>query len=254
MSPSKSQVRAAFARAADRYDAAAMLQREVCNRLLAATASLPNPSSLLDAGCGTGYGVTLLRTQWPSTEMTAIDFVPEMLRHARCHEPHCVVADIESLPFSASSFDAWWSSLALQWCDVNIVMREAHRVLSPGGWLAVSTLGPGTFCELREAFSEVDSHAHTIGFSDAERLTTAAISAGFFNGCVHRLTLTFYYPDLRTMMGSVKDIGANAVGSGRRDGLMGKDLWARLEAAYERRRCKPGLPATYDVILFTARR
>lgn len=186
--------------------------------------------------------------------MTAVDFVPEMLKHARRHEPHCVAADIEALPFAGASFDAWWSSLAIQWCNVDTVLREAHRVLSPKGWLAVSTLGPGTFCELRETFAEVDSHPHTIGFSDNEQLTAAAAGAGFLNIQLHRLTLILHYPDLRAMMRSVKDIGANSVGPGRRDGLMGKNLWARLQAVYERRRCEQGLPATYDVILLTARR
>lgn len=254
MIPYKSQVRAAFSRAADRYDAAAVLQRDVCSHLLAAVTSHSCPSHLLDAGCGTGYGVELLRTQWPETTVTAVDFVPEMLKHARCHEPHCVVADIEALPFAAASFDAWWSSLAIQWCNVDAVLREAHRVLSPGGWLAASTLGPGTFRELRETFAAVDSHAHTIGFSDIEKLAAAAAGAGFSDIQLNRLTLTLHYPDLRSMLGSVKDIGANTVGSGRRDGLMGKNLWTRLQAVYERRRCEQGLPATYDVILLTTRR
>lgn len=254
MNPSKSQVRLAFSRAADHYDAAAFLQREVCNRLLAVTKSLPYPLRLLDAGCGTGYGVSLLRSQWPDTILTAVDFVPEMLRHARLHGPRCIVADIEALPFAAGSFDAWWSSLAIQWCDMEAVFCEAQRILSPGGWVAASTLGPDTFFELRDAFTEVDKLAHTIRFSDAEQLSDAASMAGFLDAHLHRLTLTFHYPDLRSIMVSIKDIGANAVGQGRRDGLMGKNLWSRLQSAYEQQRCAQGLPATYDVILLTAGR
>lgn len=254
MPPSKSQVRAAFARAADRYDGAAALQREVCHRLLAATANLPVPSRLLDAGCGTGYGAARLRAQWPAAVMTALDFVPEMLAHAHRHEPRCVAADMEALPFAAASFDAWWSSMALQWCNADAVLREAYRVLSPGGWLALSTLGAGTFGELREAFAAVDGHAHTLGFTGAEGLAAQAAATGFLPGCLRRLSITLHYPHLHALMGSIKDIGANALGPDRRGGLMGKGAWARLQAAYERQRCAQGLPATYDVVLFTARR
>jgi malonyl-CoA O-methyltransferase len=58
-------VRESFERAAVSYDGAAVLQRQVCDHLLATLDPLPEPASILDAGCGTGYGARLLRARWP---------------------------------------------------------------------------------------------------------------------------------------------------------------------------------------------
>ena len=66
-----------------------------------------------------------------------------------------LAGDLEQLPLADASLDLYWSSLAIQWCDPLAVFREARRVLRPDGRLAVSTLGPATFHELREAFTAV---------------------------------------------------------------------------------------------------
>ncbi|HEX5804147.1 MAG TPA: malonyl-[acyl-carrier protein] O-methyltransferase BioC, partial [Azospira sp.] len=79
--PEKRRIRDAFARAAAGYDAAAVLQREVCARLLAALTT-PDalttldavPAAILDAGCGTGYGARLLHGRWPQAALVAADF------------------------------------------------------------------------------------------------------------------------------------------------------------------------------------
>ena len=48
---------------------------------------------------------------------------------------------------------------------------------------------------------------------------------------------------------SVKNIGAQNVGSGGRSGMLGRHAWQKVEAAYEQYRQADGLPARYDVIL-----
>ena len=73
--------------------------------------------------------------------------------------------------------------------------------------------------------------------------------AGFSAIALRREALTLHYPDLKTLLRAVKAIGANAVGEGARSGMMGRNAWQALEAAYEAQRTPEGLPATYDVIL-----
>ena len=252
--PEKSRIRESFDRAASGYDAVAVLQRLVCDKLIDAVAERGAPDRLLDAGCGTGYGARCVRNRWPATHITGVDFSPAMLDVARPYLDDGKVADIEALPFAAGSFDTWLSSLAVQWCDIDAVCREAARVLAPGGCFALSTLGAGTFHELREAFASIDGHRHTLDFSDPERLLQAATAAGLSEVRLHREKVTLHYPDLRTLLGAVKGIGANALGDGRRKGMMGKAGWREVNAAYERYRQADGLPASYDVILLTARK
>jgi malonyl-CoA O-methyltransferase len=256
--PAKQCVRASFDRAAASYDAAAGLQRQVGERLLArfpveisdapGRALAIAPGSILDAGCGTGYASRLLRQHWPSARITAADFAPTMLALARHDADNCLAADIEALPFVAQSFDLWWSNLTLQWCTASKVFGEAARVLRHGGRLAVSTLAPGTFHELREAFRGVDPYRHTLTFSEPEQISAALAEAGFQRIALSRETVHVHYPDLKTLLRAVKAIGANQVGDGVRKGMMGRAAWQALQTAYERQRTGNGLPVSYDVI------
>jgi malonyl-CoA O-methyltransferase len=245
----KQRVRESFDRAAPTYDAAAVVQRCVCDRLLEELAPALVPARILDAGCGTGYGARRLRERWPDAHLTGVDFAPAMLRFAQRDTDLCLNADIEKLPFENARFDLWWSSLTIQWCAVDTVFREAARVLRPGGQLAVSTLGPETFAELRAAFNGIDQHRHTLPFSDPEQIAAGLNSAGLKDITLVREIQVVHYPDLKTLLRAVKAIGAQNVGEGARSGMMGRAAWQQLEAAYEQFRQPAGLPASYDVIL-----
>lgn len=252
--PPKPRVRDSFERAAASYDDAAVLQRQVCERLLADFAPDPEPGEIIDAGCGTGYGCRLLRARWPGVHITAVDFATTMLAVARDDADVCLAADIEALPCIAESFSAWWSNLTVQWCNTDQVLVEAQRVLRPGGRVALSTLGPDTFRELGEAFAGIDRHRHTLSFSEPAAIGDALARAGFSDISLHRQAIELHYPDLKTLLRAIKEIGANSVGEGARSGLLGRSAWQRVQAAYEEHRTPAGLPARYDVILAYARK
>ncbi|EXI72535.1 MAG TPA: malonyl-ACP O-methyltransferase BioC [Candidatus Accumulibacter phosphatis] len=252
--PTRLRVRESFDRAAASYDDAAIVQRQVCELLLASFNPSTTPDWILDAGCGTGYGIGLLQGRWPAARILAVDFAPAMLAAARRSADLCVAADIEALPCRDASYSTWWSNLTVQWCDPEAVCGEAHRVLRRGGELALSTLGPATFAELREAFSSIDQHRHTLSFSEPEAIAAALRRSGFDDIRLHRQTVSQHYPDLASLLRAVKDIGANSVGDGARSGMLGRRAWQRVQAAYEKYRTSDGLPSRYDVILAYARK
>ena len=251
----KQRVQQAFDRAAPTYDGAAVVQRRVGDRLLAECnwEDVP-PKAILDAGCGTGYGAGILRHRWPQAHLTGVDFAPAMLEQARSALDDAHVADIEHLPFAAGTFDLWWSSLSIQWCDARAVFSEAARVLRPGGRLAVSTLCPDTFAEVRTAFSGIDGHRHTLTFNTPEAIGQAMEACGFRDIRLIRERHTVHYPDLKTLLRSIKEIGAQNVGQNGRQGMLGRAAWQQVEASYEQFRTPAGLPASYDVLLGYARR
>jgi malonyl-CoA O-methyltransferase len=240
-------VRQSFNRAAASYDAAATLQRRVCELLLAELPDTP-VNSILDAGCGTGYALGLLAERWPRAEIIAADFAPAMVTTAGGG----ICADIEALPFAAASFDLYWSSLSFQWCDTRHAMGEAARVLAPGGRLAVSSLAPGTLAELNHAFAGTDRHRHVLDFAPAETLAAACAEAGLVDLRLTRQRVRLHHVDLASLLRELKSLGANQVGDGRRPGLMGRKTWQSVQERYEARREPAGLPATFEVILCNA--
>ena len=251
----KQRVRESFDRAATTYDGAAVIQRRVCDRLLAELTEIrETPGRILDAGCGTGYGASQLRERWPDAHITGIDFAPSMLAVARNKVDCCRVADIEKLPFAENSFDLWWSSLSIQWCNTHTVFCEAARVLAPEGRLAFSTLCPDTFAELRAAFADIDQHRHTLPFSDSAAIGSALERSGLTDIRLIRERHTAFYPELKSLLRAIKDIGAQNVGEGGRNGMLGRAAWRKLEAAYEQFRTPAGLPASYDVLLGYAKK
>jgi malonyl-CoA O-methyltransferase len=262
---SKHAVRRSFDRAAASYDAAAELQRRVCRLLLQEIGEIGDrprfhasqdrglsPISILDAGCGTGYAMGLLASRWPNANIVAADFAPAMVASAGGAQAAGVCADIETLPFADASFDLYWSSLSFQWCDDARALREAARVLAPGGRLAVSSLATGTLAELDAAFAGTDRHRHVLEFLPAERLAAVCAEAGLASVRIARHTLRFHHDSLAALLRELKALGANQVGRQRRPGLMGRRAWQIVERRYEALREAAGLPATFEVILCTA--
>lgn len=249
--PGKHRVRQSFERAAATYDSAATVQRRICRRL---AESLPDAATIrrvLDAGCGTGHALQYLMQQYPAAEHLALDLSAGML--GRIGVPcRRLAGDLEHLPLRDTSLDLYWSSLAVQWCDLGATLREARRTLSGCGHLLLASLGPATFGELRQAFADVDPYRHTLGFHPPEAIDALAAAAGFGNRQLGRYTETAHYADFRSLLQAVKDVGANQVGDGQRRSLMGRAGFARAAAAYEQLRQPDGLPLTYDVILLHA--
>lgn len=248
--PSKARIRQSFERAAATYDSAAAVQRQICRHLAAGLPAI-SPQCLLDAGCGTGHAQHDLQARFPDAQAIALDLSPAMLR--RVSAPCCRLAgDLEHLPLADASLDLYWSSLAVQWCNLAIALGEARRTLRPGGCLALASLGPATFGELRQAFAGVDNYRHTLGFHSLEEVGRIATAAGFSARSTDRRLITAHYPDFKTLLRAVKAIGANQLGEGRRTGLMSRGDFQRAEAAIETLRQPAGLPLTYDVIYLYA--
>lgn len=264
------EVRRAFDHAAASYDAHAVLQREVCDRLLERLDFMTlQPERVLDVGCGTGYGLAHLRARYAEAELCALDLAPAMLKvaHARlpqanwtqralgflpsCAPPltHSVCADMERLPLAANSVNLLWSSLAMQWaCDLDATLKGFHRVLAPGGLLIFATFGPDTLKELRAAFAAVDDAPHVNRFVDLHDIGDMLVHAGFASPVMEMEMLTLTYVDLKTLMRDLKGIGAHNAAMSRKRGLLGKSAWAKLEQAYDALRLEGRLPATYEVI------
>lgn len=257
----KREVRRAFSRAAARYDAAAVLQREVCVRLLEKLDYIRHqPGRVLDVGSGTGWGARQLGERYGEAEIVALDMALGMLQAARGTSSwwrklfaggrqRFVCGDVEALPLAARSVDMVWSSLALQWCnDLAATFGELHRVLQTDGLLMFSTFGPDTLKELRTAFRGVDGYSHVNRFADMHDIGDMLMAAGFADPVMEMETITLTYGDAKAVMQDLRCIGAHNATAGRAPGMMGKEKWSRIVRNYEALRRDGKLPATFEIV------
>jgi malonyl-CoA O-methyltransferase len=257
----KKQMRRAFSRAASSYDATAVLQREVCTRMLERLEYIKlQPARILDVGSGTGWGTRQLMAKYPAAQMIALDIAIGMLRIARGQsnwwqklfsneKSVAICADVEALPIATNSLDMVWSNLTVQWCnDLPATIVDLHRVLKVEGLLMFSSFGPDTLKELRQSFHGVDAHNHINRFADMHDIGDMLSHGGFAEPVMDMEYLTLTYDDVRGVLHDLKAIGANNATAGRGQGLMGKNAWNRLVENYEGLRRDGKLPATYEVI------
>lgn len=110
-------------------------------------------SRVLDVGCGLGTTLEHLRSRYGAV-CCGVDVSEKAVRTARerCPMIEFYWADASSLPFPDGQFDAVFMecSLSLMVCPEQ-ALREAGRVLRPGGRLAVSTLSRARGAALIEA-------------------------------------------------------------------------------------------------------
>jgi ubiquinone/menaquinone biosynthesis C-methylase UbiE len=119
---------------------------------LVATTVAERPNAhVIDVGAGTGTLARAAVAQWPSIRVTAVDPSRGMLATGRrvatrtlaaseAHRLDWRLGTAERLPLADSSADAVVSSFVFQYLRSRIAaLREARRVLRPGGTVAVVT-------------------------------------------------------------------------------------------------------------------
>lgn len=111
-------------------------------------ALLPDPSGLkvLDLGCGFGWFCRWAR-QSGAAHAVGIDLSERMLERAQASTQDAAItyirANLEHVELPAASFDLVYSSLALHYiADLNRLMSEVYRSLTPGGRFVFSVEHP----------------------------------------------------------------------------------------------------------------
>jgi SAM-dependent methyltransferase len=105
-------------------------------------------TDLLDVGCGSGLALSLAAER--GARVSGIDIAPSLLAVARRRVPDGDLREggLDELPFADEAFDVVVAINALQFAfDPAAALREVHRVLRPGGRLALGQFAAPERCE-----------------------------------------------------------------------------------------------------------
>jgi len=245
-----------FSNAAEHYDEAAHLQRKVADRLLAQVQYLPisEPTHVIDLGTGTGYCLPFLHQLSPQ-KLSALDLSQAMLGVAanRVAGVNLIQADLEAPPIADNSIELAVSSLAVQWLDEpEPFINNISKALKPGGYLALTTLGPKTLCELRYSWSQVDDQIHVNNFHHAVDWIEAIWASGLKLELWREERLEVRYESPIELLNELKTLGANHVDRESKPAHSRVRKMLQCYRGFERSDGR--YPATWDVYYLIARK
>ncbi|MFA7439850.1 MAG: methyltransferase domain-containing protein [Sphingomonadaceae bacterium] len=199
---------------ASRYDQFAHIQRKVAEGLAHRITALPLVSAprVLEIGCGTGFLGEALAERLDNALWLMTDLSPAMVSRARARfrgRANIEYAVMDgSAPNVSGPFDLICSSLAMQWfADLPAAISRLRALLTPGGWLAFTTLAAGSFAEWRAAHGPLS--AGTPDYPDATTLAAMGVDVSIE-------THIEQHPDGADFLSALKAIGAGTPRPGHR--------------------------------------
>jgi malonyl-CoA O-methyltransferase len=260
----KQGIRRNFARRAGSYDRHACVQRLMAQGLLALTqSSLPRAGRILEIGCGTGYFTQLLKQVSNGASVMALDLDAALVaaaarRLGASAGVAWLVADGETL--SRGAFDAIVANATFQWLTRPAESLQTYLdLLNPGGVLAFSTLGPGTFRELADSLKQAAGVLQLAGrpviaaqgFLPEENWSELLASAGFSQVKLARECLTTTYPSVPVFLKSLQATGAT---NPQPRPFSPRLLRALVRAYREGYGANGSIPVTYEIIWAVAQK
>ena len=163
----------------------------------------PEPDAdIIDFGSGTGSLAAAWLDVRPDLKFTLVNvnkFQLDMSPEA-CHT---ILCDMERVPTYGSSFDMVLACFSIGHADAEAVIKEASRLLRPGGVLFIYDMLPNP--EKSEDLLALDYELHTR--EDMERWATQAqFSADFYLEPADRQTLQNVIPEVASVFQDIKPV------------------------------------------------
>jgi SAM-dependent methyltransferase len=224
------------------------------------TIGVGDGTALLDAGCGSGYALTMAAAR--GATVSGLDASAGLLEIARERLPNADLheGDLEALPFADHNFDAITAFNSVQFAaDALAAVRELGRVARSGAPVAIVTWGAPERCETRVIIAAIGAllpppppgAGGPFALSEPGRLDQLARSAGLTPEHSEEVPVTFTYPDLETAVRSQLSSG----GARRAIGVAGEAATREaMRAAFAGSRQTDGTYAQSNVFRYLVAR
>jgi ubiquinone/menaquinone biosynthesis C-methylase UbiE len=139
-----------------------------------------------DIACGTGILASRIAKELRPEEVYGVDMSDGMLAQARRRSSTVSwkLGPAEQLPFADEFLDAVVTTSAFHFFDQPAALREFHRVLAPGGLVAVATISPRQVLPVQLFAAGAWAPSHNPPAEEMRKLFT---DAGFAVGDQHRV-------------------------------------------------------------------
>jgi len=219
LSPDKQRIKKSFSEAVNTYDCSSDLQCYIADILASKIRDLNIPSGpILEFGCGTGLFTKRLLTTFPKRQIVSFDISFDMCKRARKKlMPHgklinFLVSDAEAPALVKGHFSAIFSSSSFQWIhSPKKSLLNLKSLLLPEGIVMISTFGPKTLKELSYSLSIYFNEEILLAASNFlnKRDLIMCFRSCFTSFKIKEITITKRYPDLFSLLKTLKDTGAN---------------------------------------------
>ncbi len=172
--------------------------------------------TLLDIGCGSGFFLSLAATQ--TKNITGFDATAPFLAEARKRLPEAnfTEGDMEALPFKDATFDIVTGFNSFQYAaNIPNALKEAHRVLKPGGRFVTMIWGYKEDCEAATYLAAIGrllpppppGAPGPFALSEGKKLEGLLETTGFKITATNDYPTTWDYPDMQTALDGLLSAG-----------------------------------------------
>jgi SAM-dependent methyltransferase len=174
--------------------------------------------TLLDIGCGSGVFCSLAARTAHTKNIIGFDATDPLLEEGRRRAPQVKfeTGDMEALPFDDEKFDVVTGFNSFQYAaSVPNALKEAHRVLKPGGRFVAMIWGNKEDCEAASYLAAIGrllpppppGAPGPFALSEGRKLEELLTAAGFTVTGTTDLPTIWDYPDLATAMKGLLSAG-----------------------------------------------
>lgn len=159
MKINKEHIKKSFKKSIATYDENALMQREICCRLVELVDAYAKCTydKVLEIGCGTGMLSKMIVGDFDIQKLYLNDIVPEMeevvanqLKTMELGSFHFLMGDAEKIDLP-SDCDLVISASTFQWFEkLDTVLEKIEKSLSPKGFFIYNSFGANNFKEIRE--------------------------------------------------------------------------------------------------------